>query len=145
MKIDIGGGVNCIPGWVNLDPLYGEGPFRCRVQDGIPVSDDSVETVHAAHVLEHIPAGQERIDTFNEVWRVLQPGGTFVITVPLFVPGRWEAIADPTHVSFWVKESFDYFTGEFSGAADYGIRPWEMISWLVFDDWEGNAVLRKAP
>ena len=144
MKLDIGGGLAPAPGFVNLDPRHGEGALRRRVQDGIPLSDGTVEAARCSHLLEHIPAGQERIDALNEVWRVLRPGGTFEVIVPLF--GGWGAIADPTHVSFWVRESFDYLTGTVAAAADYGIRLWELAGWSVVEcGWgqEGHALLRK--
>lgn len=143
MKLEIGGGLAVWPGYTNLDPLHGVGEFRRRIQDGIPLADGSVEAARCSHLMEHIPAGRERIDAFNEVWRVLIPGGTFEVIVPLMIPGRWEPIADPTHVSFWCEESFWYFTGKIAPAADYGIRVWELAEWTVRDGWEGRAVLRK--
>ena len=143
MKIDIGGGTIPAADHVNLDPKHGEGEFRRRIQDGIPVPDDSLESARCSHLLEHIPAGQERIDVMNEVWRALRPGGTFEVVVPLMVPGRWEPLADPTHVSFWVYESFLYFTGEFRANADYGIREWQMLRWFIHDGFEGHALLVK--
>ena len=144
MKLELGGGLATWEGFTNLDPVHGEGEFRRRIQDGIPLPDGSVEAARASHVLEHIPAGAERIAVFNDVWRVQVPGGTFEVIVPLF--GGWGAIADPTHVSFWVRESFDYFTGKVEPAADYGIKRWELVSWSVVKcEWgdEGHAVLRK--
>lgn len=144
MRLDIGGGNFPAVDHVNLDPVHGDGEFRRKLQDGIPLPDGSVESARCAHLMEHIPAGQQRIDAFNEVRRVLQPGGTFEVIVPLFP--CWGAIADPTHVSFWVRESFGYFTGEIIPGADYGIVPWELLEWteLMFD-WgtEGRALLRK--
>jgi SAM-dependent methyltransferase len=143
VNLELGGGLYPKPGYLNLDPVHGEGDFRRRAQDGIPLPDGSVETARCSHLLEHIPAGAERIAVMNEVWRVLQAGGEFEIIVPLFVPGRWEAIADPTHVSLWVRESFDYFTGAIVPGADYGIRLWQLRDWTVRDGWEGHALLVK--
>ena len=91
--------------------------------------------------MEHIPAGMERITVMNEAWRTLIPGGPFEIRVPLFP--RWEAIADPTHVSFWVPQSFLYFTGQIAADADYGIKLWELENVIVHDGWELRAILRK--
>ena len=144
MKLDIGGGLCPRPGYVNLDPVHGSGEFRRRIQEGIPLADGAVEAAACSHLLEHIPAGAERISVFNEVWRVLQPGGLWEIAVPM--EGGWGAIADPTHVSRWVEQSFWYFTGRVTPAADYGIRLWELASWSTNEqEWgtEGRAVLRK--
>jgi SAM-dependent methyltransferase len=144
MRIDIGGGLVTHEGFTNLDPIHGQGVMQRRIQDGIPYEHDSVEAARCSHLMEHVPAGPERIAAFNEVWRVLEPGGTFEVIVPLFP--CWGAIADPTHVSFWVRESFDYFTGVMVPNAEYGIRLWEMVEWTTCEaPWgtEGHAVLRK--
>lgn len=139
MKVDLGGGTIPAQGYVNLDNRHGEGDWKRSIQDGIPIPDNSVEAVRASHLLEHIPAGQERIDVFNEVHRVLMPGGTFEVILPLFT-GGWQAIADPTHVSFWCRESFLYFVrgNIFNANADYGIREWDEASFEAVDGWEAH-------
>lgn len=142
MKVEIGGGTIPADGYRNLDPWHGTEDYRRYIQQGIPVPDGTVEAVRASHVMEHIPAGGgkgERIWVMNEVWRALQPGGEFYIIVPLLV-GTWHAVADPTHVSFWVKESFHYFDGLFAANAVYNIKPWNTQSLEVKDGWEGHWV-----
>lgn len=137
-SIEIGGGSLVQPGWVNLDSRNGEGGWRRLAQDTPwPTADGSVDAIRASHVMEHIPAGDDRIAVMNEAHRVLRPGGVFEIIVPLMV-GTWHAIADPTHVSFWVKESFHYFDGLFAANADYGIRLWTTLELEVVDGWEGH-------
>lgn len=137
-SIEIGGGTLVQPGWTNLDFRNGFGEWRRYAQDTPwPVEDGSVDAIRASHILEHVPAGQDRIDIFNEAHRVLKPGGIFEVILPLFT-GSWHAIADPTHVSFWVRESFHYFTGAFAANADYGIKPWQEIEWYVHDGFEGH-------
>lgn len=145
MRVDIGGGTIPADGFINLDPVHGTGEWQRRIQDGIPVPDGTLDAARASHVMEHIPAGSgpgERIWVMNEVHRALKPGGTFEIIVPLLV-GTWHAVADPTHVSFWVKESFHYFDGLFAANASYGISLWETDSLDVVDGWEGHWVGRK--
>lgn len=142
MLIDIGGGTKPLPGFVNLDPVHGDPGFRRRAQDvPWPVRQWEVEEIHASHVMEHIPAGADRIAVMNEAWRVLRPGGRFRIIVPLFP--TWAAIADPTHVSYWVKQSFDYFDGSWGADADYGIELWETIDYTVREGWEATWTGRK--
>jgi len=136
VKIEIGGGTQFNDGYTNLDPVHGVGEWRRRIQAGIPAPDNSVDMVRASHVLEHIPAGQERIDLFNDVWRVLKPTGSFHVIVPM-ATGTWHAFADPTHVSFWVPQSFHYFDGRMAANADYGILPWMMIDEDLREGWEG--------
>jgi SAM-dependent methyltransferase len=137
-SIEIGGGTLVQPGWINLDSRNGVGEWRRMAQDTPwPTGDNTVSAIRASHVMEHIPAGQDRIDVMNEAHRVLRPGGVFEIIVPLMV-GTWHAIADPTHVSFWCKESFHYFDGLFAANADYGIRLWQTLELDVVDGWEGH-------
>lgn len=137
MKIDIGGGTAPALGYINLDPVHGEGEWKRLAQDTPwPVADNEVEALRASHVVEHVPAGHERIAMFNEAWRVLRPGGQFEIVVPLFP--SWQAVADPTHVSFWVKESFQYFTGEHGAQANYGMSLWKTVRYWVVAGWEGH-------
>jgi SAM-dependent methyltransferase len=137
-SIEIGGGTLVQPGWINLDSRNGVGEWRRMAQDTPwPTGDNTVTAIRASHVMEHIPAGQDRIDVMNEAHRVLRPGGVFEIIVPLMV-GTWHAIAEPTHVSFWCKESFHYFDGLFAANADYGIRLWQTLELDVVDGWEGH-------
>lgn len=143
MNIEIGGGGLVQPGWTNLDFRNGDGPWRRYAQDvPWPTPDDSVMAIRASHVMEHIPAGQERIDIMNEAHRVLMPGGVFEIRVPNALSGTWHAFADPTHVSFWCLESFHYIDGSFAANADYGIRPWQTLELRIQGDneilWRGS-------
>ena len=107
-----------------------------------------VDEVFASHFLEHVPAGQPRIDVFNEAWRVLRSGGTFTMVHPLIgytdpTSGApcsdqigWQPWADPTHVSqWWFPESLLYFCqGPFKPHASYGISEWAPITRYLADD-----------
>lgn len=139
MNLEIGGGTLCQEGWTNLDPAHGEGEWRRYAEDTPwPAETGSVEKIRASHVMEHIRAGNDRITVMNEANRVLKPGGYFEIVVPLLVPGTWQAVADPTHVSYWVKESFMYFDGTLAPNADYGLLPWKTMNFNVVSGWEGH-------
>lgn len=136
-SIEIGGGRLVQAGWINLDPQHGEGPWR-RIAQGEPwpTGDHTIDGLRASHVMEHIPAGADRIAVMNEAHRVLKPGGVFEIRVPDCASGTWHADADPTHVSRWRVESFHYFDGTKSAHADYGIRPWKTLELRVQGDHE---------
>lgn len=145
-KIELGGGTKPLDGFYNIDPVHGDTKQEAqevpwRLAHGTPVPSDSVEEVYASHVLEHIPAGSPRIAVFNEAWRVLKVGGTFRILVPKFP--SWQAIADPTHVSFFVEESFAYFCHKMMDA-DYGIKYWKAIKYLE-SEWQIDVTLQKPP
>lgn len=141
LHLELGGGL-LAEGRVNLDPVHGVGEWRRRAQDTPwPVADGSVASVRASHVMEHIPAGEQRIAVFNEAHRVLADGGTFEVIVPLLT-GSWHAVADPTHISFWVPESFHYFDGRITPNAEYGIAPWETLLFETHGGWEGRWIGR---
>lgn len=120
VEIEIGGGPDFErDAWIpdardlqvfNIDPYYSDDPWRFRAEreTGWPMMESIVDEVRASHVLEHIPAGEPRIRVFDEAWRVLKPGGLFVVDVPRFPNDA--AVSDPTHVSYFVPDSFVYFT-----------------------------------
>jgi predicted SAM-dependent methyltransferase len=87
-----------------------------------PWPDSSVDEVVAYDVIEHLP---DRIHTMNELWRVLRPGARATIEVPSASKGAG-AFQDPTHVSFWTMNNWQYFTaGNFAHkrlARAYGIK-----------------------
>ena len=99
MRVDIGSGPDGPPaGFVSLDrPTDLEEPW--------PLEDESVAVLRANHVLEHL---ESPAHAMNEIWRVLKPGGVAVITVPDAASAG--AAAHPEHKSFWVPESFLFWT-----------------------------------
>jgi SAM-dependent methyltransferase len=127
------------------------------------------DEVYSSHFMEHIPRGQQLIDVMNEAWRVLKPGGTFTMVVPLVgytgndgkghMVSGWQPYADPTHVNFWwFPEALLYFCeGPFKPNANYGIHVWKQLGgylpdatenspgswWSVRNGWEGLAKLIK--
>ena len=89
--------------------------------DPLPFDDEAFSLVSAYDVLEHIPkvvclphihleniVSQwfPHLQLFNEVWRVLTPGGIFDTMTPVLEPavhGR------ALHCSVWNRETFDQF------------------------------------
>ena len=61
-------------------------------------------SVRAHDIIEHIA---DKIHFMNELWRVMEDGGTVEIITPEATGcGFWQ---DPTHKSGWVLNSFQYF------------------------------------
>lgn len=136
---------------------------------GNHLAANCADEVYSSHFMEHIPRGKPLIDVMNEAWRILKPGGTFTMVVPLVgftsptgagqLINGWQPYADPTHVNFWwFPEALLYFCeGPFKPNADYGIKVWSQLGgyvinanedtpgswWSVRHGWEGITKLIK--
>jgi SAM-dependent methyltransferase len=98
--VDLCGGIDAPPGYLPLDKTLGH-----DLDEAWPLRDSSVGILRAYDAIEHL---RDPIHTMNEAYRVLAPGGFFMIQVPS-TDGRG-AFQDPTHVSFWNPNSFWYYT-----------------------------------
>jgi SAM-dependent methyltransferase len=124
MKLDLGAGMTEQNGYLRAD-IAGRPEVRCDARR-LPFADGSFEEVRLHHVLEHIER-RDLVGVMNEVHRVLAEGGKVDIEVPVFP--YWTAIADPTHCSFFVSQTFDYFDqgGQYADHMTlYGIKPWKI-------------------
>lgn len=94
-------------GFLNVDRMPRDGVDIVADLDSSPWpwETSSVKHVHAHHVVEHL---KDKIQTMNEIHRILVPGGFTDIEVP--TTGGPGAFQDPTHVSFWNERSFLYFS-----------------------------------
>jgi predicted SAM-dependent methyltransferase len=84
MKLHIGG-QQAHPDWQILDiEDRPEVDFVGDAQDLSQFEDDSIEMIYASHVLEHFHygVGDELMNTLREWFRVLEPGGHLLISVP---------------------------------------------------------------
>ena len=114
MKLNLGCSDNLLPPeWVNVDLFFSPEVWSDRsrrmqaadLRDGWPWPESSVDEIRAWDIIEHLP---DKIHTMNEAWRVLRPGGVLDIKIPTTDgPGAWQ---DPTHVSYWNRNSFLYYT-----------------------------------
>lgn len=75
LRLNLGGGINAIPGYVNLDKTDG-----WQFEDGLEAyPDGSIEAITISHVLMYV-AFPLWPTVFAELGRVLKPGGTMRIT-----------------------------------------------------------------
>jgi hypothetical protein len=75
IRLNLGGGINPIPGFVNLDKSDG-----WQFEDGLEAyPDESVRAITISHTLMYVPIAVWP-DVFAELARVLEPGGMVRIT-----------------------------------------------------------------
>ena len=105
VALNLGCNRRILKGFVNVDIVKFRGvDVVTDLSKRWPWEDDSVDHIRIVDLIEHIA---DKIHFMNEMWRVMKEGGTAQVTVPhaLFQGGD----QDPTHVSFWVPNSFHYF------------------------------------
>jgi len=108
--LNLGCGYARLDGYVNIDNRAEVEPnLVCDILQGLSYADSSVDEVRAFDFLEHIPIGKT-IDVITEIWRVLKPGGRFESYTPS-TDGRG-AFQDPTHISFWNRNSWLYYSDQ---------------------------------
>lgn len=84
LRLHIGCGSNVRPGWVNIDrEARVPGVVTDVVPTALPYPDGTVSAIVAEHVFEHFSFSEER-DVWQEMSRVLRPGGSLTIEVPDF-------------------------------------------------------------
>lgn len=101
--IDLCGGHSKPDGYESAD-LEG-GDIAADLNERWPFEDGSVGVFRAHDALEHL---RDPRHTMAEAWRCLAPKGWLLTNTPS-TDGRG-AFQDPTHVSFWNRNSFWYYT-----------------------------------
>jgi predicted SAM-dependent methyltransferase len=109
IKLNLGSGQALLEDFINIDNREEMNPdVCCDVTEGLPYEDNSVDYVRAFDFLEHI-APNEVISVMEEIWRVLKHDGIFESHTPDAEYGQ-TAFQDPTHISFWVENSWLYYS-----------------------------------
>jgi glycosyltransferase involved in cell wall biosynthesis len=105
--IELGGGIDPRTGWKACD-LEGA-PITADLRERWPFDDGSVGAFRASDLLEHLP---DKLHTMSEIHRCLRPGGWLISMTPS--AEGVGAHMDPTHCSYWVPQSFWYYTRDAS-------------------------------
>lgn len=144
LKLNLGCGRACMPGWVNVDAVALPGVDvvadldRCRRQR-LPFADDSVDEMLLSHVLEHI---EDTLGVMQELHRIARAGAVATIRCPH--GGSDDADEDPTHRHRFFLNSFGYFSQPFYWRADYGYRgDWQPRRIILYVDGENAGLPRE--
>lgn len=132
LRLNLGAGDDVKPTWTNHDREK-HSPFIDVVWDldQIPwevFPDNTFSRVYAWAVLEHLQP--TLMQSMNEIWRILRPGGKVHLKVPHWTSDR--ARRDPTHRwhgwSFGVFTHFDASTKHGKAHWFYTPRKWKLLS-----------------
>ena len=106
-RLNLGCGQRKMESHINIDmnPLVSP-DVVLDVEGGLPFLDSTIHVICAHDFLEHIHPDRV-IFVMNEIWRVLVPSGVLDHFTPS-TDGRG-AFQDPTHRSFWNRNSWLYY------------------------------------
>jgi len=115
LKLDLGCGPNPREGFEGVDALPFDGKVKhvVELRGPWPWPDNSVEEAHASHFIEHLTnlgGAWERVHFFNELYRVLVPGGKATLIFPHWCSNRY--YGDPTHKEPFSEMGFYYLSLE---------------------------------
>ena len=81
-RLNVGCGINVIPGWLNVDQITGPpGVVFLKGDDHWQIPDNSFDAVLCEHMIEHVPKAVGR-SILSESFRILKPGGVFRAVTP---------------------------------------------------------------
>lgn len=147
IKLNIGSGRIKHTGFTNIDCVQiidGNGEKCVDIimnieKEKLPFDDNSVDEIIADAVLEHI--GDLKF-VLNECYRVLKHNGLLSGSVPN--AGSDIDFRDPTHKRHFVKNTFNYFSGQAEWTndkkpkhpryADYGFLSWNLVNLKLEND-----------
>lgn len=113
MKLDLGVGNNKQEGFIGVD-IVKEGT-QADIEHNLltfpwPFENESIDEIFCSHFLEHIPHGDgfndPFFDFFNEVYRILKPGGKATFITPYYTSMR--AFQDPSHNRMITEATYAY-------------------------------------
>jgi SAM-dependent methyltransferase len=128
-RLYLGCGRKRLPGYVHSDIAAGDGiDVTCDLsQLPWPWNDNSVETIVAEDLIEHLPINLMQFA--EEAWRVLAPGGELMIRTPHHQSASsW---IDPTHRWHLNEQAFHYLDPDTEWGRlypQYTSRKWRLVS-----------------
>lgn len=122
LKLNLGSGNNRIEGFTSVDLYDAEADIRADICE-LPFDNNSVDEIIALQVVEHVPYNRSQ-QMFDEMCRVLKPGGTALIETP-DIDVVCRKILEEGLIDKWI----------FNLVGEY-YRPWDKER---YSDWEHNA------
>jgi len=122
LRLNLGSGNNRVDGFISVDLYDEEADVRADIAE-LPFDSNSVEEIVCYQVIEHVPYNKSN-QMFEEMYRVLKPGGTAIVETP-DIDYVCEAILAEGLKDKWIYN----LVGEYH-------RPWDKDRYA---DWEMNA------
>jgi len=131
MKLNVGCGKKKMGEYINLDCNPFVNPDVCRdIEKGLPYNDYTFDEIFCEQTLEHI---KDLVFVMNEFYRTLKIGGRLKLSVPL-ISGKW-AFIDPTHVHYFIPESFDFWLHKDYNSDNAGVNgQYKLVKGEIKDD-----------
>ncbi len=104
--LNLGCGDTPLVGALNADHRCSQGVEVILDVYALPFQDSSIASIHASHVIEHF---RDFADAIGEIYRVLVPGGTLVVSAPYGL----EALLNPYHHHAFDESTIKWFSQEF--------------------------------
>jgi len=105
MKLNIGCGKSVVPEFDGVDIKDFGQRFVCSALE-LPIENNTVDEIFSSHFLEHLNS-EERIQFFNEIYRVMKNRAFAIIITPHF--SHASAFGDPTHKYPPISEWYGYY------------------------------------
>ena len=111
LRLDLGCGPNPKEGHLGVDVIaYNDNVLAFDLRHAPwPWESSSVDSAHCSHFLEHLTnlnEKWERVIFFNELYRVMKPGGQCQLIIPHWASNRY--YGDPTHKEPFSEMGFYY-------------------------------------
>lgn len=142
IKLDVGCGFNKQTGFVGLDKrdVAGVDIVHDAEVFPYPLPDESCSIILMSHLIEHIKPWLT-VDLFNELWRLMKPGGQIWIGTPYAGSfGFWQ---DPTHCNGCNEATWTYFDPDYPLYQIYRPKPWKIQKNAWFETGNMEVIMEK--
>lgn len=129
--VDVGGGHEPLPGYVNVDPRDGlDEVDEWGTASNLPFEDSTVDRIHGNSIIPHIKDLNEAMDEFH---RILKPGGELILKATH--AHATMIVADPDHNSWsWTSDTPAWYDRDsewtYYSDAEFDLVDVEVIGWL---------------